>query len=253
MTEGIGPETVRIVGGTPTSRMLGVMYNDGSRSIVPRGHVRPLPPAETVGAPAETGALATTEGTATPSTEGAARPTAAAGGGSHRPPAKPGERPIASGPPDPDPLGRDLLNPDDRAAGAGDPQPPAPDDAGRRDRAKKSIAVARAAEDAPRLAKPGEDLCVGPYVRSRRADETPGLQRSHSPHHIVQDAVSPSPTSDAGWCHTECPKDAAFDYTHLWPWEEGQPITPGSAKTAGTRHCRCQYDLATRRLLTGRC
>lgn len=43
---------------------------------------------------------------------------------------------------------------------------------------------------ATRLAKPGEDLYVGPYSVSSRANRASGLNRSHTPHHAPQDAVS---------------------------------------------------------------
>jgi RHS repeat-associated protein len=42
----------------------------------------------------------------------------------------------------------------------------------------------------PPLAKPGEDLFVGTYAVSRRANLKSGLNPTHTPHHVVQDAVS---------------------------------------------------------------
>jgi RHS repeat-associated protein len=42
----------------------------------------------------------------------------------------------------------------------------------------------------PELAKAGEDLFVGTYNASRRASIKSGLNKTHTPHHAVQDAVS---------------------------------------------------------------
>ncbi len=40
------------------------------------------------------------------------------------------------------------------------------------------------------LAKPGEDLYVGTYSKSRYNNKKTGLNRTHTPHHVVQNAVS---------------------------------------------------------------
>ena len=42
----------------------------------------------------------------------------------------------------------------------------------------------------PRLARAGEELFVGTYNASRRGNLTSGLNATHTPHHVVQDAVS---------------------------------------------------------------
>jgi RHS repeat-associated protein len=42
------------------------------------------------------------------------------------------------------------------------------------------------------LAKPGEDLFVGTYNQSRYGNLKSGLNDTHTPHHVVQDAVSPT-------------------------------------------------------------
>ncbi|WLD93033.1 hypothetical protein [Alkalihalobacillus sp. AL-G] len=42
----------------------------------------------------------------------------------------------------------------------------------------------------PELAKPGEDLFVGTYNQSRYGNKKTGLNETHTPHHVVQDAVS---------------------------------------------------------------
>jgi hypothetical protein len=42
----------------------------------------------------------------------------------------------------------------------------------------------------PRIPEPGEDLYVGPYSRSYRGNKSTGLNKTHTPHHEVQDAVS---------------------------------------------------------------
>ncbi|WP_160678009.1 hypothetical protein [Clostridium sp. C8-1-8] len=44
--------------------------------------------------------------------------------------------------------------------------------------------------DASELAKPGEDLYVGTYSKSRYANIKSGLNETHTPHHAVQDAIS---------------------------------------------------------------
>jgi hypothetical protein len=41
------------------------------------------------------------------------------------------------------------------------------------------------------LAKPGEDLFVGTYNASRYANRQTGLIESHTPHHAIQDALTP--------------------------------------------------------------
>ena len=43
-----------------------------------------------------------------------------------------------------------------------------------------------------KLAEPGEDLFVGTYNQARRGNLRTGLNTSHTPHHIVQHAVSPT-------------------------------------------------------------
>lgn len=40
------------------------------------------------------------------------------------------------------------------------------------------------------LAKPGEDLYVGSYSKSSYWNKKTGLNKTHTPHHVVQDAVS---------------------------------------------------------------
>ena len=40
------------------------------------------------------------------------------------------------------------------------------------------------------LAKPGEDLYVGIYSKSSYWNKKTGLNKTHTPHHVVQDAVS---------------------------------------------------------------
>lgn len=40
------------------------------------------------------------------------------------------------------------------------------------------------------LAKPGEDLYVGTYNKSRYWNKKTGLNATHTPHHAIQDAVS---------------------------------------------------------------
>lgn len=40
------------------------------------------------------------------------------------------------------------------------------------------------------LAKPGEDLYVGTYSKSSYWNKKTGLNKTHTPHHAVQDAVS---------------------------------------------------------------
>ena len=40
------------------------------------------------------------------------------------------------------------------------------------------------------LAKPGEDLYVGTYSKSRYGNIKSGLNKTHTPHHAVQDAIS---------------------------------------------------------------
>ena len=42
------------------------------------------------------------------------------------------------------------------------------------------------------LAKPGEDLYVGTYSKSKYANKKSGLNSTHTPHHAVQDAISPT-------------------------------------------------------------
>ena len=42
------------------------------------------------------------------------------------------------------------------------------------------------------LAKPGEDLYVGTYSKSKYANKKSGLNSTHTPHHVVQDAISPT-------------------------------------------------------------
>ena len=42
---------------------------------------------------------------------------------------------------------------------------------------------------------PGEDLYVGSYGKSYRGNVKTGLRDTHTPHHVVQNAVSPSTTS----------------------------------------------------------
>ncbi|MBK1812662.1 RHS repeat-associated core domain-containing protein, partial [Clostridium sp. YIM B02505] len=44
--------------------------------------------------------------------------------------------------------------------------------------------------EASQLAKPGEDLYVGTYSKSRYANVKSGLNETHTPHHAVQDAIS---------------------------------------------------------------
>jgi hypothetical protein len=46
------------------------------------------------------------------------------------------------------------------------------------------------AAKARRLARPGEDLFVGTYNESRAANLASGLNATHTPHHVVQAAVS---------------------------------------------------------------
>ena len=43
-----------------------------------------------------------------------------------------------------------------------------------------------------RLAEPGEDLFVGTYNQARRGNLKTSLNSSHTPHHVVQHAVSRS-------------------------------------------------------------
>ena len=40
------------------------------------------------------------------------------------------------------------------------------------------------------LAKPGQDLYVGTYNKSKYWNKKSGLNRTHTPHHVIQDAVS---------------------------------------------------------------
>ena len=40
------------------------------------------------------------------------------------------------------------------------------------------------------LAKPGEDLYVGTYGKSSYWNKKSGLKTTHTPHHVIQDAVS---------------------------------------------------------------
>lgn len=40
------------------------------------------------------------------------------------------------------------------------------------------------------LAKPGEDLYAGTYSKSRYGNIKSGLNKTHTPHHAVQDAIS---------------------------------------------------------------
>jgi hypothetical protein len=47
------------------------------------------------------------------------------------------------------------------------------------------------AEDTLPLAQPGEDLFVGSYSRSRAGNVRSGLNRTHTAHHMVADAISP--------------------------------------------------------------
>ena len=47
-----------------------------------------------------------------------------------------------------------------------------------------------AAEAAPGVPAAGEDLFVGLYGKSRSANKQSGLDATHTPHHVVQDAVS---------------------------------------------------------------
>jgi hypothetical protein len=57
-----------------------------------------------------------------------------------------------------------------------------------------AIATEEAVAASSQLAKPGEDLFVGTYSQSRRANVATGLNRTHTPHHVVQDAVSGTTT-----------------------------------------------------------
>jgi RHS repeat-associated protein len=57
-------------------------------------------------------------------------------------------------------------------------------------RIKKSIALLREAEEADKLAKAGEDLFVGTYGRSYRANVRAAINNKFTAHHVVQNAVS---------------------------------------------------------------
>ncbi|WP_415843134.1 RHS repeat-associated core domain-containing protein, partial [Yersinia entomophaga] len=52
--------------------------------------------------------------------------------------------------------------------------------------------LANAGKLKPPLAKPGEDLFVGTYSQVRGANIKSGLNPTHTPHHAIQNAVSPT-------------------------------------------------------------
>ncbi|GAA3980261.1 hypothetical protein GCM10022407_26900 [Hymenobacter antarcticus] len=58
--------------------------------------------------------------------------------------------------------------------------------------ADKIATAANHADEAVALAKKGEDLFVGSYSQSSKANRVSGLNKTHTPHHAVQNAVSPS-------------------------------------------------------------
>jgi len=58
------------------------------------------------------------------------------------------------------------------------------------EKAEESLAAARRARAPVKLAGPGEDLHVGSYGKSYRANVKSGLAKTHTPHHVIQDAAS---------------------------------------------------------------
>ncbi|PIT58701.1 hypothetical protein BHC49_00990 [Snodgrassella alvi] len=74
--------------------------------------------------------------------------------------------------------------------------------------------------DSQKLAKPGQDLYVGTYSKSRAANIKSGLNPTHTPHHAIQNAVSP--TTHGKGITINLRKNL-----HELTWTYRKPIVPG--------------------------